>query len=107
MVGVFVRDLPKERFDLSSADAFVNINNLLVIGRGMPWEDQGRQEHGWFGDGTSAVGTIPATSTGGDLFQPGARTQRIQAVIHGATGALPAALRNHPAARPNAAAVDG
>ena len=40
------------------------------------------------------------------MFQPGALSQRIQAVIHGAVGALPAALRNHPAARPNAAAVD-
>jgi hypothetical protein len=51
----------------------------------MGWRDQGRQEHGWFGDGTSAADKTSDASTRDDLFQPGALSQRMDAVIHGAS----------------------
>jgi hypothetical protein len=64
----------------------------------MGWEEQGRQDNGWFGEGTGATKRDP-------LFRADRRDQRIQAVIHGAVGALPASLPHHPAAQPNTAAV--
>jgi hypothetical protein len=62
------------------------------------WEDQGRQDLGWFGDGTSAADTA--------LFAPPAVAARVQVVIHGSVGALPASSRKHPAAQPTAAERD-
>jgi len=56
----------------------------------LSWEDQGRQERGWFGHGTG-----PANST--DASGAGARSdhaaQRIQAIAYGAIAALPRSLR--------------
>ena len=40
------------------------------------------------------------------MFGPGGLDQRIQAVIHGAAGALPASARKHAAAQPNATALE-
>lgn len=50
------------------------------------WQCQGRQYHGWFGDGTCGDGDDDAPA------DPAAR-RRTLAVLHGATGALPPALR--------------
>ncbi len=60
----------------------------------MSWEDQGRQEHGWFGSGTAPKTDQQAGSSGAGLFGPGGLDQRIHAVIYGAAGALPLRLAN-------------
>ena len=57
----------------------------------MSWEDQGRQQHGWFGDGKASQ-TSAGGSGDGNAFDPGTLAQRIQAVAHGVIGALPSAL---------------
>ena len=72
----------------------------------MSWEDQGRQEHGWFGSGTAPTTDNESGSSAAGLFRPGQLDQRIQAVIYGAAGALPASARKHAAAPPNAAALE-
>jgi hypothetical protein len=64
----------------------------------MSWEDQGRQEHGWFGDGKAPEKPEDA-SGGGGMFGAGGLAQRIQAVAYGAVGALPQALRARVAAQ--------
>jgi hypothetical protein len=70
----------------------------------MAWEDQGRQDYGWFGNGTSAKDK--QTGASGDGGAPGGLADRIQAVIHGAAAALPRQLRYHPAARLDAKTLD-
>ncbi len=72
----------------------------------MSWEDQGRQEHGWLGDGTSDKAKDSGGTNDAALFAPGFIAARMEAAIHGSVGALPPKSRTHPAARPNAAAVD-
>jgi hypothetical protein len=72
----------------------------------MTSQDQGRREHGWFGNGTSAADKQTGGSNDAALFAPKSVAARMTSVIHGSTGALPSRLRGHPAARPNAAAVD-
>jgi hypothetical protein len=67
-------------------------------------QDQGRQEHGWFGTGTSTK-QDPVGASRGDAV-PRGLANRIQAVIHGAVGALPRELRNHQAAHPSATTLD-
>ena len=57
----------------------------------MSWEDQGRQEHGWFGSGKGPE-RLPDAS-GGGMFGLGGRAERIQAFAYGTIGALPHALR--------------
>jgi hypothetical protein len=56
------------------------------------WQDQGRQEHGWFGHGTAAQGDVD-DATNDSLFGAGGLEARIQAVAYGAVAALPSALR--------------
>src|SRR6185437_14241818 len=57
----------------------------------MSWEDQGRQEHGWFGHGTA-----PTKANGtADPPAAGELSNRIQAVAYGAIGALPSGVRAH------------
>jgi hypothetical protein len=70
----------------------------------MTWEDQGRQDHGWFGNGTSAKDKETGASAGGGAS--GGLADRVQAVIYGAAAALPRELRNHPAARLDAKTLD-
>jgi hypothetical protein len=65
--------------------------------RSVSWEDQGRQEHGWFGDGKGPDRPKDASGSRG-VFDLGG-VQRIQAVAHGAIGALPQALRARAAAQ--------
>lgn len=58
----------------------------------MAWQDQGRQEHGWFGDGKGG------REGGGDtLFGPDGRDPRIDAVAYGAIGHVPKSSRTHAA----------
>ena len=63
----------------------------------MSWEDQGRQYHMWFGHGTAPVKAKDASDDG--IFGRNGLAQRIQAVAHGAVGALPQALRARAAAQ--------
>ncbi len=72
----------------------------------MSWEDQGRQEHGWFGSGTAPKTDQEGGSPGTGLFGTGGLDRRIQAVIYGATGALPASARRHPSAQPSGAGFE-
>ncbi len=65
----------------------------------MSWEDQGRQEHGWFGDGTAPPKFDDDAGNDDDLFEPMESSQRIAAVAQGAIGALPLDLRAPAAAR--------
>ncbi len=64
----------------------------------MNWKEQGRQEHGWFGDGKGPEKSDYATGTGG-MFGFGGLAQRIQAVAYGTVGTLPQALRARAAAQ--------
>lgn len=57
----------------------------------MSWQDQGRKEHGWFGDGTAPQAAKDASAGGGD--GPDGLARRIQGVVHGAVAALPALRR--------------
>jgi hypothetical protein len=66
----------------------------------MSWEDQGRQEHGWFGSGKGPEKPRNASSVG--MFGPGELAQRIQAVAYGSIGALPQGLRAHASAQHDA-----
>lgn len=63
----------------------------------MSWEDQGRQYHMWFGHGTAPVKAKDTSDDG--IFGLNGLAQRIQAVAHGAVGALPQALRARAAAQ--------
>ena len=72
----------------------------------MSWQDQGRQEHGWFGSGAAPEADKEGGSPDAGLFEPGGLDQRIQAVIHGAVGSFPASARKHAAAQPNTAALE-
>jgi hypothetical protein len=54
------------------------------------WQDQGRQEHGWFGHGTAAQDDVD-DATNDSLFGAGGLEARIQAVAYGAVAALPPA----------------
>ncbi len=57
----------------------------------MGWEDQGRQDHGWFGHGTGPGGETVASGDG--MFGPGHLGDRAAAAVHGSLGALPRAMR--------------
>lgn len=57
----------------------------------MGWEDQGRQDHGWFGHGTGPGGEPAASGKG--LFDPGHLGDRAAAAVHGSLAALPRVLR--------------
>ena len=72
----------------------------------MSWQDQGRQEHGWFGHGIGTLDKQAAAPDSGPLFAPAAVAARMRAVVFGAVAALPASARGHSAARPDAAALD-
>ncbi len=56
----------------------------------MGWEDQGRQDHGWFGHGT---GPGEAGAAADDGFGPGQLARRAMAARQGAVAALPGRLR--------------
>jgi hypothetical protein len=62
----------------------------------MAWEDQGRQEHGYFGDGKG-----PEKPKDGGMFAPNAVTDRMTAVIHASVAALPNKSRGFSAAQLN------
>lgn len=57
----------------------------------MSWQDQGRQQHGWFGSGTSSNGEESPSDASLD--------QRLDAVIYGSVAAMPPALRGEAGAR--------
>lgn len=63
-----------------------------MSGSNQSWQEQGRQEHGWFGHGTSARQT--ALPSGGGLFGPGQGGERAAAVSYGALAALPRSARS-------------
>ena len=63
----------------------------------MGWQDQGRKEHGWFGDGTAPQAAKDASAGGGD--GPDGLARRIQGVVHAAVAALPTALRRRAEAQ--------
>ena len=62
----------------------------------MSWQDQGRQEHGWFGHGTA-----PERADGSDAAEgaPGTLDQRLLAVSNGAIAALSPPLRKQAEAQ--------
>ncbi len=62
----------------------------------MSWQDQGRQEHGWFGHGTAP--RQPDEVNARDEVA-GSLDQRLLALAHGAIGALPPALRRQAEAQ--------
>ena len=55
------------------------------------WQCQGRQYHGWFGDGTCADGALPPDRAAEAAKE--AAIRRILAAVYGAVGALPAGQR--------------
>ena len=63
----------------------------------MSWEDQGRQEHGWFRHGTAPPKLDDKDA--GDRFArtPETLDQRIRGLGHGAIAAMPRRLRYHHA----------
>jgi len=61
------------------------------------WQDQGRQEHGWFGDGKTPENVKGASGRGAGGSDGLAK--RIQDVVYGAVAALPPALRRRAAAQ--------
>lgn len=69
----------------------------------MSWQDQGRQEHGYFGSGTGPEKL--ADSDG--LFDPRAETRRMTAAINASIAALPAKSRHSPFAKLGGDAVRG
>lgn len=66
----------------------------------MSWEDQGRQEHGWFGHGTVPAKMIAAARYSSERFAPtpAALDARIRSLGHCAICAMPKKLRQHQAA---------
>jgi hypothetical protein len=56
----------------------------------MAWQEQGRQEHGWFGNGTGPA--RPDGAGAADDVSPNL-DERIRSVAAGAIAALPAAQR--------------
>ncbi len=70
----------------------------------MGWEDQGRQEHAWFGSGTS-----PASDNSNNDSAPSDAelARRLGAVIYGAVAAMPPALQTSAAARLDTARAPG
>jgi hypothetical protein len=64
----------------------------------MSWEDQGRQEHGWFGHGTAPLRDKQAEGGGGVGASAGI-TRRIEAVASGTIAASPAGLRRRAEAQ--------
>ena len=60
------------------------------------WQYQGRQEHGWFGDGTAPDSGKKQPP---DKPSPAALAQRIHDVGHTLVAGLPASKRYHPAAK--------
>ena len=72
----------------------------------MSWEDQGRQEHGWFGHGTAPPKLKPDGSDRGGRFGPDGLDQRLRAMGHTAIAAVPRTLRHHQAASYKGPALD-
>lgn len=63
------------------------------------WIYQGRQEHGWFGNGTAPDSGNPSDpEAAAKLFNPAEIDQRTDYVAHSAIGHLPPAARGHSAA---------
>ena len=58
----------------------------------MGWEDQGRQEHGWFGSGTIPDGPADNSGDASGIGEQGLN-QRPDAVIYGSVAAMPSGLR--------------
>jgi len=56
----------------------------------LSWQDQGRQEHGWFGNGTAAGHT---DADDGRFIGSDGLGQRITAVAYSAIASLPRAVR--------------
>ncbi len=67
-----------------------------MAGQGGSWQNQGRQEHGWFGHGTSP--DLGNSSPARGLFGPGRLDERAAAVSCGSLAALPRSLRRHASA---------
>lgn len=65
------------------------------------WQDQGRQEHGWFGHGTAGQKADGAAAQGG-LFGRDGLDQRIEAIAYGAIASLPSSLRRRAEAESDA-----
>jgi hypothetical protein len=61
---------------------------------GMSWEDQGRQEHGWFGHGTAPPRDEPLKDRAGGMFDPDNVAARIDAIAHAAIAHMPRADRH-------------
>ena len=72
----------------------------------MSWDDQGRQEHGWFGFGKGPERPKNASNSG-DVLGVGGIAQRIRAVAHGVIGSLPQALRARAEAQYDRAILRG
>lgn len=59
----------------------------------MGWVDQGRQRHGWFGDGKAPARDKEAVSGERDPSGPDGLDRRIAAIVHGSVAAMPRAAR--------------
>jgi rare lipoprotein A len=71
----------------------------------MSWEDQGRQQHGWFGDGTSSDGTVPGAGQGSG-FGLANHGQRIDAAAHVVVAHVPRSDRRRSVVTFDAGALD-
>lgn len=60
----------------------------------MSWEDQGRQDHGWFGHGTAPAGGEPPKGGAGTMFDPANVAARIEAMGRSAVAHMPRADRH-------------
>ena len=67
----------------------------------MSWQEQGRQEHGWFGHGASSLQQNDTTDGDASLFGFGGFNKRMSAVAYGAIASLPPALRAQAARQLN------
>lgn len=67
----------------------------------MAWQDQGRQEHGWFGHDRAGQKADGAAAQGG-LFGRDGLDQRIEAIAYGAIASLPSSLRRRAEAESDA-----
>jgi hypothetical protein len=55
----------------------------------MGWEDQGRQGHGWFGNGTAPATNSSSEGRAATMFDSANTAQRIDAIVHSAVAHMP------------------
>jgi hypothetical protein len=69
------------------------------------WQDQGRQEHGWFGNGTASARL--RRQAGDDLlFESDGHAKRATSIVRGSVAAVPRSMRMKVAVRFDPAVVE-